>query len=189
MPLRLLVYSRLRGIVEYEPDEFTVHRPGRHARRGAHRQRWPSAGSICLSIRCSPTRARPSAASVAAGQWARAAFALAVCAISFWACVRRWRGRLLRVGGKVVKNAAGFDFPKFFVGSLGRFGVLAEVTFKVFPRPAARLPFPCASMLPLHCLRSSWKSRVLVGNRKPWIPHPAAVFVFAWPDPLKAFQP
>ena len=47
-------------------------------------------------------------------------------------------GRLLRMGGKVVKNAAGFDLPKFFVGSAGRFGVLAEVTFKVFPRRAAR---------------------------------------------------
>ena len=48
-------------------------------------------------------------------------------------------GRLLRMGGKVVKNAAGFDLPKFFVGSLGRFGVLAEITFKVFPRPTSRL--------------------------------------------------
>jgi len=48
-------------------------------------------------------------------------------------------GRLLRLGGKVVKNAAGFDLPKFFVGSLGRFGVLGEITFKVFPRPAATL--------------------------------------------------
>src|SRR5947208_13328723 len=46
-------------------------------------------------------------------------------------------GRLLRLGGKVVKNAAGFDVPKFMVGSLGRFGVLTEITFKVFPRPAA----------------------------------------------------
>jgi glycolate oxidase FAD binding subunit len=43
------------------------------------------------------------------------------------------------MGGKVVKNAAGFDLPKFFVGSLGRFGVLAEMTFKVFPRaPSTR---------------------------------------------------
>jgi glycolate oxidase FAD binding subunit len=48
-------------------------------------------------------------------------------------------GRLLRMGGKVVKNAAGFDLPKFFVGSLGRFGVLGEITFKVFPRPASAL--------------------------------------------------
>lgn len=47
-------------------------------------------------------------------------------------------GRLLRFGGKVVKNAAGFDVPKFLVGSLGRFGVVAEATFKVFPRPEAR---------------------------------------------------
>ncbi len=48
-------------------------------------------------------------------------------------------GRLLRLGGKVVKNAAGFDLPKFFVGSLGRFGVFGELTFKVFPRPASTL--------------------------------------------------
>lgn len=48
------------------------------------------------------------------------------------------RGRLLRMGGKVVKNAAGFDVPKFLVGSLGRFGVLAECTFKVFPLPESR---------------------------------------------------
>ncbi len=46
-------------------------------------------------------------------------------------------GRLLRLGGKVVKNAAGFDVPKFLVGSLGRFGALAELTFKVFPRARA----------------------------------------------------
>lgn len=44
-------------------------------------------------------------------------------------------GTLLRMGGKVVKNAAGFDLPKFFVGSLGRLGVLVEITFKVFPEP------------------------------------------------------
>lgn len=55
-------------------------------------------------------------------------------------------GRLLRAGGKVVKNAAGFDLPKFFVGSLGRFGILAEITFKVFPRPVSTLTlqFPVA---------------------------------------------
>src|SRR5437660_7832676 len=54
-------------------------------------------------------------------------------------------GRLLRMGGKVVKNAAGFDLPKFFVGSLGRFGVLAELTFKVFPRPPSRLTLRLAA--------------------------------------------
>lgn len=45
-------------------------------------------------------------------------------------------GRVVFGGGKVVKNAAGFDIPKLMVGSLGRLGVLVELTFKVFPRPA-----------------------------------------------------
>lgn len=56
-------------------------------------------------------------------------------------------GQLLRLGGKVVKNAAGFDLPKFLVGSLGRFGILAELTFKVFPRAASfrTLRIPCES--------------------------------------------
>jgi glycolate oxidase FAD binding subunit len=37
-------------------------------------------------------------------------------------------GELVRGGGKVVKNAAGFDFPKLFVGSLGRLGPVVEAT-------------------------------------------------------------
>jgi glycolate oxidase FAD binding subunit len=44
-------------------------------------------------------------------------------------------GNLMTGGGKVVKNAAGFDFPKLMVGSLGQLGVLVELTFKVFPKP------------------------------------------------------
>jgi glycolate oxidase FAD binding subunit len=38
-------------------------------------------------------------------------------------------------GGKVVKNAAGFDFPKLMIGSRGSMGIITQVTFKVFPRP------------------------------------------------------
>jgi glycolate oxidase FAD binding subunit len=55
-------------------------------------------------------------------------------------------GEVVRGGGQVVKNAAGFDIPKLMVGSLGRYGALAELTFKVFPRPAQtvtlRVPWP-----------------------------------------------
>jgi glycolate oxidase FAD binding subunit len=45
------------------------------------------------------------------------------------------QGRLVRGGGKVVKNAAGFDLPKLLVGSIGRLGVIVEASFKVFPQP------------------------------------------------------
>jgi glycolate oxidase FAD binding subunit len=47
------------------------------------------------------------------------------------------QGRLIRSGGKVVKNAAGFDQHKLLIGSLGSLGVLVELSFKVFPRPRA----------------------------------------------------
>ena len=48
-------------------------------------------------------------------------------------------GAVINSGGKVVKNAAGFDIPKLLVGSLGRLGVMTELTFKVFPRPPQML--------------------------------------------------
>lgn len=46
-------------------------------------------------------------------------------------------GRVVFGGGKVVKNAAGFDIPKLMVGARGAYGVMAELTFKVFPLPEA----------------------------------------------------
>jgi len=46
-------------------------------------------------------------------------------------------GEIIRGGAKVVKNAAGFDIPKLVVGSLGCFGVLLDLSFKVFPRASA----------------------------------------------------
>lgn len=46
-------------------------------------------------------------------------------------------GRLVAGGGKVVKNAAGFDLPKLMVGSRGRLGVITQLSFKIFPRPRA----------------------------------------------------
>lgn len=54
-------------------------------------------------------------------------------------------GTLRRGGGKVVKNAAGFDFPKLLCGSLGRLGILTEVTCKVFPRSLGSMTFELRS--------------------------------------------
>lgn len=44
-------------------------------------------------------------------------------------------GRLINSGGKVVKNAAGFDISKLMVGSFGSLGTLIKLSIKVFPRP------------------------------------------------------
>jgi glycolate oxidase FAD binding subunit len=47
-------------------------------------------------------------------------------------------GRVIRGGGRVVKNAAGFYLQHLLLGSLGTLGVLTEITCKVFPRAQAQ---------------------------------------------------
>ena len=131
--------ARLQGIVEYEPSEFTFtalagtpikHLAAALAERGQYLPFDPflvdsgaTLGGTVAAGLSGPGRARFGGIKD---------FILGVRFID-------GLGRLLRVGGKVVKNAAGFDLPEFFVGSLGRFGVLTELTFKVFPVPAATL--------------------------------------------------
>jgi glycolate oxidase FAD binding subunit len=44
-------------------------------------------------------------------------------------------GRVSKTGGKVVKNVAGYDLCKLYIGSRGTLAVIVEATFKLFPRP------------------------------------------------------
>jgi glycolate oxidase FAD binding subunit len=135
-----LVSTRaLRGIVEYEPEEFTftalagttVREIGEAlAEKGQYLPfdpLWFEAGATLGGTVCAGVSGP--------GRFRFGGVRDFILGIRFVDGL----GRLLRMGGKVVKNCAGFDLPKFFVGSLGRYGALAEVTFKVFPAPASRL--------------------------------------------------
>ncbi|MDD5250659.1 MAG: glycolate oxidase subunit GlcE [Rhodocyclaceae bacterium] len=46
-------------------------------------------------------------------------------------------GHVLRFGGQVMKNVAGYDVSRLIAGSLGTLGLILDVSLKVLPRPAA----------------------------------------------------
>ena len=48
------------------------------------------------------------------------------------------RGEVLRFGGQVMKNVAGYDVSRLLVGSMGTLGILLEISLKVLPVPVAR---------------------------------------------------
>jgi glycolate oxidase FAD binding subunit len=44
-------------------------------------------------------------------------------------------GEMVKAGGRVVKNVAGYDLMKLLTGSYGTLGILTQVTFRVYPLP------------------------------------------------------
>ena len=47
-------------------------------------------------------------------------------------------GRVIKAGGKVVKNVAGYDMCRLLIGSLGTLGVIVEACFRLTPLPGAQ---------------------------------------------------
>jgi glycolate oxidase FAD binding subunit len=60
-------------------------------------------------------------------------------------------GKQLRFGGEVMKNVAGYDMSRLMAGAQGTLGVLADISFKVLPKPTAshslRLSLPLSDAL------------------------------------------
>ena len=46
-------------------------------------------------------------------------------------------GRVIKAGGRVVKNVAGYDMCRLLIGSLGTLGVIVEACFRLTPLPKA----------------------------------------------------
>lgn len=48
-------------------------------------------------------------------------------------------GNIIKSGGRVVKNVAGYDLTRLFVGSLGTLGIITSLNVKVRPQPATEI--------------------------------------------------
>lgn len=66
-------------------------------------------------------------------------------------------GEVVELGGKVVKNVAGYDLSRLMLGSWGTFGVILEVTMKLHARPVET---PSSLTPPSPPKLSLWASRV-----------------------------
>ncbi|MBI4060422.1 MAG: FAD-binding protein [Elusimicrobia bacterium] len=80
-------------------------------------------------------------------------------------------GEVVELGGKVVKNVAGYDLPRLLLGSWGTYGVILEVTMKLHARavavPAA-LPEPKPPRFSPLALRVR-RAFDLEGRLNPWL--------------------
>ncbi|MBS0390669.1 MAG: glycolate oxidase subunit GlcE [Proteobacteria bacterium] len=80
------------------------------------------------------------------------------------------RGELLRFGGQVMKNVAGYDVSRLMAGSWGQLGVITEVSLKVLPVPPAEatLRFDCDQAEALKRL-AAWGGQPLPLNASCWV--------------------
>ncbi|MCK6392323.1 glycolate oxidase subunit GlcE [Zoogloea sp.] len=79
------------------------------------------------------------------------------------------RGELLRFGGEVMKNVAGYDVSRVLAGSLGTLGLIVDLSLKVLPRPVAEasLRFEMDEAAALHRL-NVWGGQPLPISASAW---------------------
>ncbi|HSQ68792.1 MAG TPA: glycolate oxidase subunit GlcE [Steroidobacteraceae bacterium] len=80
-------------------------------------------------------------------------------------------GRVLRFGGEVIKNVAGYDVARIMAGSLGTLAVLLEVSLRVVPRPMGELSI---------CLEAS--EEAALGRLTEWSRMPLPLTASCWFD-------
>lgn len=140
---RLISTSDLSGIIEYEPSEFTFTAlAGTPVKDicGALEQRNQYLPFDPLLIDSGTTLGGTVGAGLSGpGRHRYGGLRDFILGVEFI----DGNGDRIRAGGKVVKNAAGFDIPKLLVGSCGRLGAMTSLTFKVFPRPPEWHTFVC----------------------------------------------
>jgi glycolate oxidase FAD binding subunit len=79
------------------------------------------------------------------------------------------KGDVLKFGGQVMKNVAGYDVSRLMVGSLGVLGLITQVSLKVLPIPPAQttLFFELSEEASIHQV-NAWSSKPLPITGSVW---------------------
>lgn len=86
-------------------------------------------------------------------------------------------GEVLRFGGQVMKNVAGYDVSRLLAGSLGTLGLILEVSLKVLPRPVAETT-----------VRLQMTQQQALDNLNRWGGKPLPLSASAWQDDVLAVR-
>jgi len=71
------------------------------------------------------------------------------------------RGQILKFGGQVMKNVAGYDVSRLLAGSLGTLGVLLEVSLKLQPQARHEITLVQASdFSSAHSPQAQWRQHI-----------------------------
>lgn len=81
------------------------------------------------------------------------------------------QGQVLKFGGQVMKNVAGYDVSRLLVGSMGTLGLMTQVSLKVLPRPMH------SQTVQIHC---DFRQAQILCRR--FLVKPIAVTATAWID-------
>ena len=127
------------GIVSYEPSELVV--TARCGTRLSELEETLAKQGQFLAFEPPRFGGDPTIGGIVAAGLAgpRRASAGAVRDFVLGANLLNANGELLRFGGQVMKNVAGFDVSRVLCGSLGVLGLIAEVSLKVLPLPRAEV--------------------------------------------------
>jgi glycolate oxidase FAD binding subunit len=129
-----LSLTGLRGIVEFEPGDFTLT-----ARAGTALAEIASVAAregqwLTLEPHGSPDATI--GATFATASWGPLASAYGTARDHLLGCeVVTGIGETVRAGGRVVKNVAGFDLARLMTGAWGTLGAMTEVTVRLRARP------------------------------------------------------
>ena len=130
----LVVFTdRLRTIVEWEPDDLTVVVEGGMAVADLEAQLAARGQSAILAESPGPGTVGGALAAGISG-YRRGRFGPTRDRILEVTLVTG-DGRVVRAGGRVVKNVTGYDLPRLAVGSFGRLGVIVSACLKLWPLP------------------------------------------------------
>ncbi len=162
----------LAGIVSYEPTELVVT-----VRAGTPLQELEAAlAEHGQALACEPPHFatpahQPTVGGMVAAGWSGPARASVGAVRDFMLGVEliNGQGELLRYGGQVMKNVAGYDVSRLMAGSWGTLGVITEVSLKVLPvAPAeATLCFTVDQATALAAL-NRWGGQPLPLNASCW---------------------